>query len=158
MAENKKKNQAPASKHTKTQAKPKKKKQYTPFLKFICFLVIGASAYLLLEVFKEVYTTINLKKQLAEVQDKYQQVQDENSYLTTENWKIRIMSQAMPEELICLPKTMSRCSICRKAAATDHGKRGTSFFCSSGNNEGKKRWQNSRNRNYHRFHMQTKIR
>lgn len=88
MAENKKKNQAPASKHTKTQAKPKKKKQYTPFLKFICFLVIGASAYLLLEVFKEVYTTITLKKQLAEVQDKYQQVQDENSYLTTEKEKL----------------------------------------------------------------------
>ncbi len=67
---------------------PKKKKKLTPFLKLICYIIIGASAFLFYEVFSEIYTTFQLKKQLAEVEEKYQQVLDENAYLTSEKEKL----------------------------------------------------------------------
>ena len=73
---------------TKKITKKKKKKAMTPILKLICLVMIGFSAYLLYMVTQEVYTTIQLKKQLAEVQTKLQDVQDENSYLTTEKAKL----------------------------------------------------------------------
>ncbi len=60
----------------------------TPFLRLICYLIIAASFFLLVEVAKEIYTTVELRKQLAEVQEKYQEVQDESAYLLQEREKL----------------------------------------------------------------------
>jgi len=83
------KEQAKAKQNTKTVSKKnKKKKKMTPFLKLVCYVMIFASLVLLYNVFKEVYTTMTLKEQLAEVQEKYQEVLDENAYLTSEREKL----------------------------------------------------------------------
>jgi cell division protein DivIC len=66
----------------------KKSKKLTPFLKLICLLIIGASLYLLYSVAQEVYTTITLKQQLAQVQAKLTEVTDENTYLNSEKDKL----------------------------------------------------------------------
>ena len=66
----------------------KKKRKMTPFLKFLCFALIAVSIYLLAQVGREFYTTVTLRRQLEEVQEKYQQVMDENSYLVTERAKL----------------------------------------------------------------------
>lgn len=71
----------------KAKKKPSKRKM-TPFLKLLCFVLIGVSAFLLYRVVVEVYTTITLKKQLAEVELRYQEVLDENEYLTREREKL----------------------------------------------------------------------
>ena len=60
----------------------------TPLLRLFCYVVIIISGLLLYRVFTEVYTTMTLKKQLAEVQVKYQEVLDENAYLTSERAKL----------------------------------------------------------------------
>lgn len=88
MAEKKREEKVNETRKKNTPAK-KKRRKMTPFLRLVCYVVIGASAFLLFEVFKEVYTTINLKQQLAEVQEKLQEVQDENSYLTSEQEKLK---------------------------------------------------------------------
>jgi cell division protein DivIC len=67
--------------------KPAKRKM-TPFLKLLCFVLIGVSAYLLYRVVLEVITTITLKQQLAVVEERYQEVLDENEYLTREREKL----------------------------------------------------------------------
>lgn len=68
--------------------KKKQKRKMTPFLRLICYLIIAASVFLLVEVAKEIYTTVELKKQLAEVQEKYKEVQDESAYLLQEREKL----------------------------------------------------------------------
>lgn len=68
--------------------KKKQKRKMTPFLRLICYLIIAASVFLLVEVAREIYTTVELKKQLAEVQEKYQEVQDESAYLLKEREKL----------------------------------------------------------------------
>ena len=68
--------------------KKKQKRKMTPFLRLICYLIIAASVFLLVEVAKEIYTTVELRKQLAEVQQKYQEVQDESAYLLQEREKL----------------------------------------------------------------------
>jgi cell division protein DivIC len=75
----------------KTAPKQKKKstrRKLTPFTRLICIVVILFSMYLLYRVAAEVYTTITLKRQLLEVAEKYQQVLDENEYLTREREKL----------------------------------------------------------------------
>ena len=69
-------------------AKKKQPKKMTPFLKLLCFVLIGVSAFLLYRVILEVYTTFTLKQQLAEVEARYQEVLDENEYLTREREKL----------------------------------------------------------------------
>ena len=54
----------------------------------LCFVLIGVSAYLLYRVVLEVITTITLKQQLAVVEERYQEVLDENEYLTREREKL----------------------------------------------------------------------
>lgn len=76
-------------KTTTKQVKKKPKRKMTPFLKLICYIVIAASIFLLYEVVHEVYTTVELKAQIAEAEEKFQQVQDENMYLTTEQAKLQ---------------------------------------------------------------------
>ncbi len=68
--------------------KKKKKRKMTPFLRLICYIVIAASVFLLAEVAHEIYTTVELRKQLVEVQQKYQEVQDESAYLLKEREKL----------------------------------------------------------------------
>lgn len=68
--------------------KKKKTRKLTPFVKLICFILIGVSAFLLFEVAREIYTTVELRRQLAEAEEKYQEVKDENAYLTTEREKL----------------------------------------------------------------------
>lgn len=64
------------------------KRKMTPFLKLLCFVLIGVSAFLLYRVVLEVITTITLKQQLAVVEERYQEVLDENEYLTREREKL----------------------------------------------------------------------
>lgn len=64
------------------------KRKMTPFLKLLCFVLIGVSAFLLYRVVLEIITTITLKQQLAVVEERYQEVQDENEYLTREREKL----------------------------------------------------------------------
>lgn len=66
----------------------KKKKRMTPFLRLVCYVAIIASVLLLVEVFREVYTTMELRKQLADVQAKLTEVQDENTHLNSEKEKL----------------------------------------------------------------------
>lgn len=75
--------------NAKRKPKKKAKKRMTPFLKFICFVLIAFSIGLLVEVGQEVYTTIELKKQLTVSQEKYQEVLDESSYLSSEKDKLQ---------------------------------------------------------------------
>ena len=76
-------------KTTGTAAKKKSsKRKMTPLLRLFCYIVIIISGLLFWRVFDEVYTTLTLKKQLAEVQEKYQEVQDENAYPTSEREKL----------------------------------------------------------------------
>ena len=76
-------------KTTETKAKKKtSKRKMTPLLRLFCYIMIFVSGLLLWRVFDEVYTTMTLKKQLAEVQEKYQKVLDENAYLTSEREKL----------------------------------------------------------------------
>ena len=72
----------------KTAKKKSSKKKMTPLLRLFCYVVIIISGLLLWRVFNEVYTTMTLKKQLEEVQLKYQQVQDENTELTSMREKL----------------------------------------------------------------------
>ena len=72
-----------------TQVKRKKKKKLTPVVKLICFLIIGLSFYLIYLSFNEFVTMIELKSDLADVQEQLQQVQDENTYLTSQRDKLQ---------------------------------------------------------------------
>ncbi len=72
-----------------TVKKKKQRRKLTPFLRLICYVLIAASVFLLVEVAKEIYTTVRLKAQLAEVQEKYQEVQDESAYLLREREKLQ---------------------------------------------------------------------
>ena len=71
------------------QVKRKKKKKLTPVVKLICFVIIGLSFYLIYLSFNEFVTMIELKSDLADVQEQLQQVQDENTYLTSQRDKLQ---------------------------------------------------------------------
>ena len=66
----------------------KKRRKLTPIMKLICIILIGASIWMLYKVGTEVLTTIRLREELAEVQEKLQDVQDENSRLVKEKEKL----------------------------------------------------------------------
>lgn len=74
---------------TTVKKKKKQKRKMTPFLRLICYVFIAMSVFLLFEVAKEIYTTVQLRAQLAEVQEKYQEVQDESAYLLREREKLK---------------------------------------------------------------------
>ncbi len=74
---------------TTVKKKKKQKRKMTPFLRLICYAFIAASVFFLFEVAKEIYTTVQLRAQLAEVQAKYQEVQDESAYLLREREKLK---------------------------------------------------------------------
>lgn len=77
-----------------TQAKTKKtrkkkNRKLAPVTKLICVVLIGISAWLLYSVGREVMTTIELRRQLAEVEEKLEKVQAENERLNKEKEKLR---------------------------------------------------------------------
>lgn len=77
-----------------TQTKPKKtrkkkNRKLAPVTKLICVVLIGISAWLLYSVGREVMTTIELRRQLAEVEEKLEKVQAENERLNNEKEKLR---------------------------------------------------------------------
>ena len=72
-----------------TQVKRKKKNKLTPVVKLICFAIIGLSFYLIYLSFNEFVTMIELKSDLTDVQEQLQQVQDENTYLTSQRDKLQ---------------------------------------------------------------------
>ena len=80
------------SKNTNTATAKKKKKKnrkLTPVTKLICVIMICISVYLLYLVGKEVKTTMELRRQLAEVEEKLEIVQQENERLNLEKEKLK---------------------------------------------------------------------
>ena len=66
----------------------KKRRKLTPIMKLVCIIMIGASIWMLYRVGTEILTTIRLREELAEVQEKLQDVQDENGRLVKEKEKL----------------------------------------------------------------------
>ena len=69
--------------------KKKKSRRLTPVMKLICIALICVSIYLLYSVGREVVTTLELRRQLAEVEEKLEKVQLENERLNKEKEKMQ---------------------------------------------------------------------
>ncbi|MBR3311781.1 MAG: septum formation initiator family protein [Solobacterium sp.] len=69
--------------------KKKKKRKLTPVVKLLCIVMIGISLFFLFSFGREVMTTLRLRKNLAEVREKLQIVEDENTYLTDQKAKLQ---------------------------------------------------------------------
>lgn len=69
--------------------KRKKKRKLTPVVKLLCIVMIGISLFFLFSFGREVMTTLRLRKNLAEVREKLQVVEDENTYLTDQKAKLQ---------------------------------------------------------------------
>ena len=67
----------------------KKKRRMTPFMKLVCVAIIALSGYLIYLVTKEFARTVELRKELAEVREKLQEIQDENNFLNNEKAKLQ---------------------------------------------------------------------
>ncbi|MDO4414961.1 MAG: septum formation initiator family protein [Erysipelotrichaceae bacterium] len=76
-------------KQTNTKKKKKKNRRLAPVTKLLCIIMIGVSAWLLYSVGREVMTTIELRRQLAEVEEKLEKVQIENERLNKEKEKLK---------------------------------------------------------------------
>ena len=72
-----------------TKKKKKKNRRLAPVTKLLCIIMIGVSAWLLYSVGREVMTTIELRRQLAEVEEKLEKVQIENERLNKEKEKLK---------------------------------------------------------------------
>ncbi|NLC96994.1 MAG: septum formation initiator family protein [Erysipelotrichaceae bacterium] len=66
----------------------KKKKQLTPIFKLFLLMLFALGIYFSYRVIKEVYTTIQLRSQLAKVEVQLREIQDENLYLTSQKEKL----------------------------------------------------------------------
>ena len=70
--------------------KPKtKKKRVKPFTKLLCAVLICCSVILGSAMVGEIMTTMRLKKELADIQEKYTAVQEENQKLTEQKAKLQ---------------------------------------------------------------------
>lgn len=67
----------------------KKRRKLTPLMKLLCVLGICLASYLVYSAGTEVMTMLSLRKQLADVQAKLQEVQEENTYLTDKKAKLQ---------------------------------------------------------------------
>lgn len=74
---------------TVKKSKKKKNRRLTPVMKLVCIVLIGISIYLLYSVGREVMTTLELRRQLAEVEEKLEKVQLENERLNKEKEKLQ---------------------------------------------------------------------
>lgn len=72
-----------------TTKKRKVRKKRSPLVKLICLGFLCLSAYLLFQSGKEILTTIQLQKELTEVQAQLDQVTAENEYLNSEKTKLQ---------------------------------------------------------------------
>ncbi len=73
----------------KKKPKTKTKKKMAPIAKLVCAVLVCVSAYLLFALVKEGLTTVRLKKELADIQAKYTEVQEENQKLTEQKAKLQ---------------------------------------------------------------------
>lgn len=69
-------------------AKKKKRRKLNPVTRLGCYALIAFSIGLLINVGREFYMTYTLRQELEEVKAKYQEILDENAYLTTERAKL----------------------------------------------------------------------
>ena len=76
-------------KQPNTKKNKKKNRRLAPVTKLLCIIMIGVSAWLLYSVGREVMTTIELRRQLAEVEEKLEKVQIENERLNKEKEKLK---------------------------------------------------------------------
>ena len=74
---------------TVKKSKKKKNRRLTPVMKLVCIVLIGISIYLLYSVGREVMTTLELRRQLAEVEEKLEKVKLENERLNKEKEKLQ---------------------------------------------------------------------
>ena len=68
--------------------KKRKKRQMTPIFKLIVLSVFIAGVFFSYSVFSEIYKTIELKQQLAQVEKQLQEIKDENVRLTSQKDKL----------------------------------------------------------------------
>ena len=68
--------------------KRKKKKQMTPIFKPVLLGFFGAAVYLTIGVVTEIYTTFELRAQVAKVEKELQDIKDQNTYLITQKSKL----------------------------------------------------------------------
>ena len=73
----------------KKKADHRKRRRLSPIAKLISYILIIVSVILLYNVGQEVYTHMMLRRQLAEAQARYQEVLEENEYLTSEREKLK---------------------------------------------------------------------
>jgi cell division protein DivIC len=66
----------------------KKKRQKTPIFKLILIIIFGVGIYFTYSVIVEIYTTFELKAQLAKVEEELQNIKDENTYLIAQKAKL----------------------------------------------------------------------
>lgn len=72
----------------KKQMRKKTNRKLNPIVKLACIGMVCFSGFLLFRVGKEIYTTYTLNTQLNQAKVKYEQVQTENGYLTSEKDKL----------------------------------------------------------------------
>ncbi len=70
-------------------AAKKKKKKLTPIVKLLLLILAGLSVYFLYSAGNELMTTLRLQRQLSEVQERLQEVQDESAYLNKQKEKLQ---------------------------------------------------------------------
>ncbi len=68
--------------------KKRRKRQMTPIFKLIVLFVFGVGIFFSYSVFSEIYKTIELKQQLAQVEKQLQEIKDENVRLTSQKDKL----------------------------------------------------------------------
>ena len=67
----------------------KRTRKASPLRKLLTLILLCFSAYFLFQVGRELYTMFTLRSQLAEVSEKLQEVQDENTYLIDQKAKLQ---------------------------------------------------------------------
>lgn len=72
-----------------TRRRKKPRRRLTTGMKIVCCVLICISILMLISVGKEIYTTVQLQRQLTEVQAELQKVTDENDYLNSEKTKLQ---------------------------------------------------------------------
>ena len=77
--------------NTTVRKKPAKKKRrkLTPIMKLLCYAMIAFSLFLLYSAGQQLASTLSLQKELSEVQEKLQEIQDENMLLNEEKQKLQ---------------------------------------------------------------------
>lgn len=67
----------------------KRRRKATPITKLICVMALGLTCFFLFSFVKELSTTYRLQKEVAEVQAKLQEMQDQNESLNKEKMKLQ---------------------------------------------------------------------